>query len=173
MDDFPVFSPVPVAPYETIKRWVPTIFIAPLAVFFILSRGEFTLLDNADLVIHEAGHLFFYFLGGFVYTLGGTFMQIFLPSLLVWYFFQDNYRTGVQFSMLWLGQNLINISVYSADAQAQKLHLLGGKNVYHDWAYMLGELNLIRFDAEVGYFFFGLAILVLLLSIFLPIIIRD
>lgn len=173
MDDFPVFSPVPIAPYENIKRWVPSIIIAPLAVYFILNRGDFSLLDNADLVIHEAGHLFFFFFGRFIYTAGGTLMQIFLPTLLAWYFFKESYRTGIQFSLFWLGQNLINISVYSADAQARKLHLLGGSNVYHDWAYMLNALGIITYDAEVGYFFYGLAILVLMLSIFLPFIIRD
>jgi hypothetical protein len=61
----------------------------------------------------------------------------------------------MQFSLLWLGQNLINISVYAADAQARRLPLLGGNKVYHDWHYLLNEIGLLQYDAEVGYFFFG------------------
>ena len=72
-------------------------------------------IDNGDLVIHEAGHFFFMFFGKFIYTLGGTLMQIILPSIIAWYFLRNYYKTGVQISLLWLGQNLINISAYAAD----------------------------------------------------------
>jgi len=123
----------PITGWDVFKRWVPSIIILPLAAYWIVNRGEFGLLDNIDLVIHEAGHFFFMLFGKFIYTLGGTLMQIILPSIIAGYFFRNNYRTGVQFGLLWLGQNFINISVYAADAQARKLPLLGGKKVYHDW----------------------------------------
>ena len=79
----------------------------------------------------------------------------------------------MQFGLLWLGQNFINISVYAADAQEKKLKLLGGSKVYHDWNYMLGELNLVEYSAEVGYFFFGVAILIFITAVLLPLLIRD
>ena len=159
--------------WDEIKRWVPSIVIFPIALYFTLSRGDYSFIDNIDLVIHEAGHLFFFFFGRFIYTLGGTLMQIILPSLLAWYFFRNEYRTGVQFSGLWLGQNLINISVYAADARAQKLPLLGGSNVYHDWHYMLGELGLLNFDIEVGYMFFAAALIIFIVTLLMPLIIHD
>jgi hypothetical protein len=111
--------------------------------------------------------------GKFIYTLGGTLMQIILPSLITWYFWKNSYRTGVQIGLLWLGQNFINISVYAADARAQALPLLGGSKVYHDWAYLLGSLNLLQYDAEVGYLFFGIATLILLISLILPLIFQE
>ena len=83
------------------------------------------------------------------------------------------YRLGIQIGLLWLGQNLINISVYAADAQAQKLPLLGGNSVYHDWHYMLGEIGLLEYSAEVGYFFLGLAILAFLLMLIMPLFILE
>ena len=159
--------------WDEIKKWIPSVIILPFAVYWILNRGEYGLIDNADLVIHEAGHFFFMFFGKFIYTAGGTLMQIILPSLIIWYFFRNGYRTGVQFSLLWLGQNFINISVYAADAQAQELPLLGGNKVYHDWHYLLGELNILKYDAEVGYLFFGIAILIFIISILLPLVIKD
>ena len=158
---------------DFLKTWAVSIILLPVCTFLVLHRGQYGLIDNADLVIHEAGHLFFYIFGRFIYTAGGTLMQIILPSIIVWYFFRNRYRTGVQFSLLWLGQNLINISVYAADARAQRLPLLGGHNVYHDWHYMLGQLNILNYDTEVGYFFVGLAIIIFTTSLLMPIIIRE
>ncbi len=156
-----------------IKRWIVSIILLPVMIYLLLHRGEYGLIDNADLVIHEAGHFFFMFFGKFIHTLGGTLMQIILPSIIAWYFFKNYYRTGVQISLLWLGQNLINISVYAAEARAKRLPLLGGNHVYHDWNYLLYQLNLLNYDAEVGYVFVGLSILVFAASLLMPVIIRD
>ncbi|MFI5237861.1 MAG: hypothetical protein ACHQLA_07985, partial [Ignavibacteriales bacterium] len=124
-------------------------------------------------VIHEAGHFFFMLFGKFIYTLGGTLMQIILPSIIAIYFFRNEYRTGVQVGLLWLAQNFINISVYSADAQARKLPLLGGNKVYHDWHYLLSEIGILEYDYSVGYAFLGIAIVIFLISILMPLLTQD
>lgn len=159
--------------WDNVKRWVPSFIILPIAAYWILNRGEFGLLDNIDLVIHEAGHFFFSLFGKFIYTLGGTLMQIILPSIIAAFFFRNNYRTGVQFGFLWLGQNFINISVYAADARAQKLPLLGGKKVYHDWHYLLGELGLLQYDDIVGYTFLAFALIIFTVAVLMPLFIHD
>jgi hypothetical protein len=156
-----------------IVRWLPSIIILPIAVYYCLNRGNYGLLDNVDLVIHEAGHIFFSIFGKFIYTLGGTLMQIILPSIIAGFFLRNNYRTGVQVGLLWLGQNLINISVYAADARAQRLPLLGGNKVYHDWHYLLNTLGILNYDAEVGYFIFGMAIVVFIVAVLMPLITHD
>lgn len=163
----------PYSQTSEIKKWLPSIIILPIAIYWTLNRGNYGIIDNADLVIHEAGHLFFMFFGKFIYTLGGTLMQIILPSLIAFTFFRNNYRTGVQFGLLWLGQNFINISVYAADAQARKLPLLGGNKVYHDWHYLLSELGILEYDFIVGYIFYAMAILIFLITVLLPLIIKD
>lgn len=163
----------PYSQTSELKKWIPSLIILHVAVYWTLNRGEYGLIDNVDLVIHEAGHLFFMFFGKFIYTLGGTLMQIILPSLIAFTFFRNNYRTGVQFGLLWLGQNFINISVYAADAQARKLPLLGGNKVYHDWHYLLSELGILEYDFIVGYTFYAIAILIFILTILLPLIIKD
>lgn len=156
-----------------LKTWLPSILLVPIIVWLILNRGQFSWIDNADLVIHEAGHVFFMFFGKFIYTLGGTLMQIILPSLIVWYFWKNNYRTGSQVGLLWLGQNFINISVYAADASTQALPLLGGNKVYHDWNYILGTLNLLLYSSAVGSMFFGIAIIIFCVTILLPLIFKE
>jgi len=156
-----------------VKRWFVSIILLPVFAHLLYHRGEYGLIDNADLVIHEAGHIFCIFFGKFIYTCGGTLMQIFLPSLIVWFFLKNNYRTGMQVSLLWLGQNFINISVYAADAQKQKLRLLGGNHVYHDWHYILGQLNILEYDYIAGYIFFGIAIIIFTAAFFMPLAMND
>lgn len=158
--------------YHT-KRWIPTAVMLPIMIWLIINRGTYTWIDNADLVIHEAGHFFFMIFGKFIYTLGGTLMQIILPSLIAWYFWRSSYRTGTQVGLLWLGQNFINISVYAADARAQALPLLGGNKVYHDWSYILGATHLLQYDTEVGFMFFGTAIIIFLIALLLPLIFQE
>jgi len=158
---------------DEFKRWIPSIIILPIAAYWVINRGEFGLLDSIDLVIHEAGHFFFMLFGKFLYTLGGTLMQIILPLIIAGYFFRNNYRTGVQFGLLWLGQNFINISVYAADAQARKLPLLGGKKVYHDWHYILGEVGILEYDYIVGYTFMGIAVIVFIAAAIMPLLTHD
>ena len=68
--------------FDEFKKWIPSIIILPIALYWVLNRGEYGMIDNADLVIHEAGHFFFRFFGSYIYTLGGTLMQIILPSII-------------------------------------------------------------------------------------------
>lgn len=150
------------------QRWLPSIIILPVIIWLVLNRGTYTWIDNVDLVIHKSGHVFFSIFGKFIYTLGGTLMQIILPSLIAWYFWKNNYQTGTQVGFLWLGQNLINVSVYAADARAKSLPLLGGNKVYHDWEYILGTLNVLQYDIMVGYLFFILAVIIFISTLLLP-----
>jgi len=150
-----------------IKRWILSLMLFPVCLYFLLHRGEYTLLDNFHLIVHEAGHLFFSFFGTFVWSLGGTLMQIIIPLLLLIIFYKSFMPKGMQASFFLLGHSFINISVYATDARTQALPLLG--NGKHDWAYLLNEMNLLNFDLEVGYFIFGLAILSFIVAILLPV----
>jgi hypothetical protein len=52
----------PQTKWDEVKKWIPSIIIFPIALYWVLNRGEYGFIDNADLVIHEAGHLFLSFL---------------------------------------------------------------------------------------------------------------
>jgi hypothetical protein len=93
---------------------------------------------------------------------GGTIMQVLLPSIIAWSFARSGYRFGVQVSLLWVGQSLINVSVYAADARARRLPLLGGDAVEHDWWNMLRMAGVLEHDQMIGAVFFGLAVVVYL-----------
>lgn len=105
-------------------------------------------IDAVNLVIHEAGHSVFAFFGTFIHIAGGTIMQLLVPALFVGYFWHrhDYYAAGMV--LYWVGQNLMNISVYARDAMIMQLPLLGGDSVGHDWNNMLSMVNLLP-QAEV------------------------
>lgn len=150
------------------RDWTVSAILAPVAVYFLLTRGEYTFMDAADLIIHEAGHFFTRPFGRFMTYFGGTLMQLALPSLLVWNFFRNDYRTGTQVMLFWLGHNCINISVYAADARLRQLPLLGGDRSEHDWWNMLGMTGMLEFDQVIGWTFFALAIVVFGLMLMTP-----
>ena len=159
---------------EEIKRWLPSLILLPIVLWLIFNGGKFIIIiDHFNLLIHEGGHGIFKVFGDFVYTLGGTLMQIILPSLFVFYFVRNEKRIGTQISLIWLGQNLLNISVYAGDALERKLPLLGGKKVYHDWTHLLNQTGLILHAKEVGYFFFGLGLIAFIFCLILPLFMKD
>ena len=151
--------------FNFLKKWYTSVILAPVGLYFIFTRGHYSLLDNIDLIIHESGHFFFGFFGEFIHMAGGTMMQIVFPLFIAWYFYRNGYRTGVQLFIFWLGQNLINISVYAADANKMKLKLIGGR---HDWFYLLNRLGILQSADIAGYIIFFFAILIIILSILLP-----
>ena len=106
-------------------------------------------MDSVDLPIHETGHLVFSPFGEFIQFAGGTIFQLLLPAMFVGYFFRQKDRHGASVSLWWVAQSLWNVSVYVKDARAQQLPLVGGGE--HDWAYLLGELNLLPRDQTIGH----------------------
>ena len=143
-----------------------------MVVYYIQNNGEFTLIDYINLLIHEGGHGVFSFFGKFVYTLGGTLMQIILPALFIFYFVSHKKKLGTQLSIIWLGESLLNIAVYVADARAHRLPLLGGKKVYHDWTFLLNRTNLLLYDAEIAEIVRWIGIATMAFALFIPLVLK-
>lgn len=159
---------------EKLKPWVSSITLLPIAIFLIINKGEFIfIVDHVNLLFHEGGHGVFSLFGKFIYTLGGSLMQIIIPSLFIFYFYSHEQRIGVQISIIYLAQNLMNIGVYAADALAQRLPLLGGNKVYHDWSYLLGQVGLLEYDQTVGNLFYITSIILIIFALVLPLIMKD
>jgi hypothetical protein len=167
------FKPPEESFLKKIWPWIGSILLFPFLVYFTLNIGNYLLIDTLNLLIHEGGHGVFKMFGKFFYTLGGTLMQIIIPSMFIVFYFFKKIRFGAQAFLAWLGQNLLNISNYAADARAQKLPLLGGNRVYHDWNYLLGELGLLEYDKMFGEIFVFLGISAFLISLLIPLLIKD
>ncbi|HAK59752.1 MAG TPA: hypothetical protein DCO77_05130 [Nitrospiraceae bacterium] len=125
-------------------------------------------LDRVDLVSHEAGHLLFRWFGEFLMVLGGTLGQLIVPAGITLYFYarREFYSSAV--TLLWVGQNFFNISIYIRDAQAMALPLVtvgGGRDAIHDWNYLLRAAGLLRWDQTMGSLVYGLGIFIILTSV--------
>lgn len=158
---------------DRILRWVPSVIIIPVAIYFLSQYGKFSLLDNFDLIIHEAGHVFFSFFGETMYILGGTLMQIIVPALLIAYGLLSMQRVIFQVSVCLLAQNLINISVYAGDAMTQKLRLFGPPGAKHDWHTILTKYNILQYTGDISMFFLVMAGIMFLIAILSPLFIKD
>ena len=157
-----------------LKKWTGSFILLPIAVLLVYNNGNFIpLVDHFTLLIHEGGHGIFRIFGSFIYTLGGSLMQVLIAGLFVFYFYSNKKMFGVQASLVFLAENLFNISKYAADAQAQKLPLLGGNKVYHDWHFLLSKLGILEYDYLVGYFFITLAIISLIASLLFPLLPKE
>lgn len=159
---------------NTFLPWFISIILLPLILYLLFNEGKLFIIDYFNLLIHEGGHGIFKIFGSkYLHALGGTFMQLLIPIIFVIYYFSHNKRIATQIFLIWLGQNLINVSIYAADARAQKLQLLGGKKVYHDWTYLLSEVGLLEYDTMIGQIFYFLAIATFIISILMPLLMRD
>jgi len=125
-------------------------------------------LHHVNLVFHEAGHIVFRPFGRFISVLGGSLMQVLMPLLVTGAFlFKNRDGFGASVGLWWLGQNLIDMAPYIADARALKLPLLGGvtgREVedYHDWEFILGRTGLMAWDQTIAKGAHGLGSLLIL-----------
>src|SRR5512137_83148 len=110
-------------------------FIGLIGVYGLicaLSPETYRWLDLVNLVFHEAGHVVFGFFGGALGILGGSLMQVLVPSIVTGYFVLYDQCGSGMVCLFWVGQSLFNVSVYVKDARAQGLPLLGGDDAIHD-----------------------------------------
>ena len=122
------------------------------------------ILDGANLIFHEAGHIFLLPFGEFLHYLGGSLMQVAIPAFCAGYFWLHQQRASSAVTLFWAGESLTNVAIYVADARRMELPLIGGD---HDWNYLLDRLNLLNQADSLGGFVFVLGVLTILFSLVL------
>jgi len=148
-------TPRPDAP-DPVERYAPLLF--RLGVYAFLTFYFFQALDAfyeyrpgmrwgnllfisrtfTFLPLHEGGHFLFRFFGRTLYVLGGSFWQIMFP--LLWFIIALRQRSSVfPFALFWVGENMMDVSLYVRDAPVRMLPLLGGDKSGHDWHYLLSQ----------------------------------
>ena len=98
-----------------------------------------------------------------------SFTQILMPLIFIFYFVINRQKVGIQISILFLAGNLMNVGVYAADARAQLLPLLGGNKVYHDWHWLLREINMLQHDHLIGTLFYVTGFICCIAALVVPI----
>jgi|SRR5690606_2287760 len=131
-------------------NYLRLIFAAVLSLYFLSIAAkpmDGSFLDLVDLPIHETGHLIFRLFGEFMMIAGGSLFQVIVPLVFVGYFVWHFKYYSAAITLLWVGQSIINVYIYAADAQVMQLVLLGGltgsEGAFHDWNYLLTRLGLL------------------------------
>ena len=131
------------------------------AIVFILYFGWIAVdpmggsfLDLVDLPIHEFGHLLFRLFGEFMMVAGGSLFQVILPAVFVGYFIWQRSYYSAAMVLFWVGQSILNVWVYAADAVVMQLVLTSGftgsEGSFHDWNYMLTATGLLTSTKTVA-----------------------
>jgi hypothetical protein len=132
----------------------PKLAVAVIASLYFLwcayDPYQWHLIDGVNLVIHEAGHIIFRPFGEFLMIAGGSLFQVIMPALFVGYFWYNSNYYSAALVLFWVGQSILNVSVYAGDSIALQLPLLGGQDSVHDWNYLLSSLNMLPATAKVA-----------------------
>ena len=116
-----------------------------LSIAYAPMQGSF--LDLVDLPVHETGHILFGPLGQFVGVAGGSIFQVIVPAVFVGYFIWQHSYYSAAVVLFWVGQSILNVWVYAADAVVMRLVLTSGftgsEGSFHDWNYLLTTTGLI------------------------------
>ena len=134
------------------KPDIPKLVFAIIATLYFLwiaiDPMEGSFLDLVDLPIHETGHLVFRLFGEFMMVAGGSLFQVIMPAAFVGYFWWHEKPYSAAMVLFWVGQSILNVWVYAADAVVMQLVLTSGftgsEGSFHDWNYMLTRLGLIN-----------------------------
>lgn len=119
------------------------------------------ILDGANFVFHEGGHVLFILFGQFLHVLGGSLTQVALPVACTVYFWRGGRAAAASAALFWSGESLTNVAVYVADARARALPLHGGYGVIHDWYFLLSRLGLLEWAEALGGLAFALGLLLI------------
>ena len=129
-----------------------TIAIALLLICHLF-WGWVPILDSANLAFHEAGHPIFGILSSRLMVYGGTLMQLLIPAACAWECYRNEQPYGYYVCLVWVGENLLNVARYMADARAHQLPLVGGLDPedFHDWTEILSRWGLLNYDTALAF----------------------
>lgn len=146
----------PQQPWQPVSRpaligWL--VFYAVFLAYIFANRGQFLLIDNVNLIVHEAGHALFGWAGYWMGIYGGTLLQLLVPAALAAWFVWQRQPAGAAFCAFMLFENLLYVAVYMADARSQGLPLFslgGGDDADHDWFLILSHWGLLEKDRTLA-----------------------
>ena len=140
-------------------RVTPIVLIVSLLFFGLFLYGLVRdlemphLMDNGFMQLHAGGHALFRVFGLTAAVAGGTFLQLFVPFALGFYFIRQRQPLGVALCMFFFFEQFLPIARYMADAQAQQLPWISigrYESVIHDWNYLFTQLGVLSYDTVIA-----------------------
>jgi hypothetical protein len=118
------------------------------------NTSGFLLLDHANLMIHEAGHVFFSWGGYYTQILGGTLGELIVPVVCLLLFLYRGETQAIAFAAFWFFENFLYIATYMGDARAAALPLVGSDE--SDWAILFTHWGVLHLDRTIAAWMRGL-----------------
>lgn len=146
-------------------KTIITVAVFLYCIYYFSSLDSWHFIDYVNLIIHEAGHVVFSLFGYFLTILGGTLLQLIVPTIFIGYFAFNREQYSASLLLYWLGINLLNISVYAGDALKMQLPLLTGDIDTHDWNQLLFTLGWLRHTETISNLILGLGIITIIIAL--------
>ncbi len=140
-------------PWDRVSRLSGISCLVLYALFLLHAFRDtsgFLFPDFVNLMIHEAGHLFFSWAGHTIMLLGGTLGELLVPLLCAAAFFYQGQALGFTFSSFWFFENFLYIGTYMKDARANALPLVNSE--IGDWTLLFGQWGILDSDLKIGQF---------------------
>jgi len=142
------------AEWKPVSRGALAAWLAAYGLFLWYAARDtegFLFLDHANLVFHEAGHMFFSWFGHTIMILGGTLGELLVPLAVAIYFGLQRETAGVAFASFWFFENFLYIATYMADARTMELPLVGmGDTLDHDWNFLFSHWGVLMHDRQIA-----------------------
>jgi len=142
-------------PWQEVSRPALIGWLVFFGLVLLLAAADddgFLFIDNANLLVHEAGHLLFSYLGDTLALWGGTLFELFVPAALAVAFVFRRHLAGAAFCAFFFFENFLYIATYMADARRQELPLVsvGGGDTEHDWFLIFSSLGVLNYDITIA-----------------------
>jgi len=138
--------------WQRVSKLKFTVFSVVLGVIaFSLLKSEsggVFLLDGANLLFHEAGHMIFGIFGPVAELYGGTLGQFVFPIVVIAGFWRQRLAVSFAAGWIWFFENFFSVARYMADARAQVLPLVGGGE--HDWFNIFLRWHVLDHDVTIA-----------------------
>src|SRR6266404_7716288 len=146
---YPWFQPVS---HAALYAW--TAFYLLFLLHAFRNTSGFLWIDTANLVVHEAGHPLFGYLGQTPGVWGGTLLELIVPAALCAAFVKQRQIPGTVFCGFFFFENFLYIATYMADARVQVLPLVtaggDGGEPEHDWYRIFTDLGVLPHDTQIA-----------------------
>ena len=141
--------------FEIILLFILSYYSWYLATDYQTPHGRFDMpfliqiIDMIDLFIHEGGHGVFRLFGQVIYAMGGSLMQFILPFATILVLLRTSGLRSLMGTLYWFGHNMINVSIYIADAPKPQLTLIS-KHAFHDWHWLGLRLGIMDSTGDIA-----------------------
>lgn len=136
--------------------------IASIYFFYCICSSEWHFVNTIDLIFHEAGHTLVptFIFGEIITALGGSLMQILIPLICALSFLFKKDVFSFSILLMWVAENIANVSRYAGDALSMQLPLLGDDAAIHDWNFILDHFGLLMKAELIGDMLFAVSLIV-------------